>query len=89
MSALAQVYELRPPSVLETLERNQSIWARWPGGNPAMGSMFFHPQDAAEIVARGWIMIDGVKAKTSWDAAEYGCRQTVRLEFEGAFRAHP
>jgi hypothetical protein len=90
MSALAQVIALPQkgyrPTVLETLERGQMIWARWPNGN-RVGSAFFHPDDAAKLVEQGWIVVDGVRAATCWEYDD--CRQTVRLTFESHFREHP
>lgn len=106
MNATAQILQLDSarkgrfyPSVLETIERGEAIWSRWPAGEQNVGSMFFHPDDAARIVAQGWTVIDGVRAKTSYELPSgyyspivgwvEACPYTVRLEFESAFRAHP
>jgi len=105
-SALAQVLELPGarasgfrPSALEMLQRGESMWARWPGGDPPTGSIFLHPDDAAQVVAQGWMIIDGIRAKTSFEipvgyhSPIIGwvppCPYTVHLEFDEPFRAHP
>lgn len=87
------------PSVLATIKRGEAIWSRWPAGEQNMGSMFFHPEDAARIVAQGWTVIDGIRAKTRYELpVGYHspitgwvppCPHTVCLEFEAPFRAHP
>lgn len=103
MSALAEVHVLPRkgfyPTVLEAIRPGESIWSRWPAGEQQLGSMFFHPDDAARIVAQGWIVLDGKRAKTSYElpSGYYSpivgwvpaCPYTVRLEFEERFREHP
>jgi hypothetical protein len=61
------------------------IWMRWPNGQ-GIGSAMFHRADAAEIILRGWLIVDGVRARACWEDDD---KQTVRLYFESHFREHP
>ena len=48
--------------VLDRLERGEALMLRWPPGNGGF-VMGFNPEEAKEIKQRGWIVLNGKRAR--------------------------